>query len=315
MRKASRHKSSVRFLHRWQVDDERWNHTVSSSGFSMVYAMSWYLDACADYWAALVLEDYSHVMPVAYRRKLGFKYLYQPRFCQQLGIFSVQEVDAQIIAGFLDTLKKHFRIGDYAFNEGNRLEASRTLPVTENVNFVLGMNAAYETLSRAYSDNCRRNIKKAMQAGFEFSEDVSSRELVLLKKQHDHSRQPHKHYQSLIEMFSGMQEAGRVQAYGIKLEGELCAGAIFARGHKRIHYLLSVSTAKGKDFSAMFYLIDRVIQMHSGKDLDLDFEGSNLESLARFFRGFGAEPQHYQRIRFNNTAGKFVQKVRSVRPH
>jgi hypothetical protein len=115
-------------------------------------------------------------------------------------------------------------------------------------------------------------------------------------------------------MFSGMQEAGRVQVYGMKLGKELCAGAIFVSGHKRIHYLLSVSTATGKEFSAMFSLIDRFIQRHAGKDLDLDFEGSNLEPLARFFRGFGAQAQGYQRIRFNNAAAKFVHKVRSVRP-
>ncbi len=307
------HKSSIRYLHRWQVDDERWNQAVTSSGYSMVYALSWYLDACADYWAALVLEDYDYVMPVAYRRKWGIKYLYQPRFCQQLGIFSERQVDAQIVTAFLKTLRKHFWLGDYAFNEGNLLEASRTLRVTENVNFVLGLKADYETLSRAYSDNCRRNIKKAMQAGLEFSEDVSIRELVLLKKKHDHSAQTQKHYQSLVEMFSGMQEAGRVKAYGMKLGQELCAGAIFASGIKRIHYLLSVSTAAGKESSAMFCLIDRVIQRHAGQDLDLDFEGSNLEPLARFFRGFGAKAQRYQRIRFNNAAGKFVQKVRSVR--
>jgi hypothetical protein len=314
MMNARGHMSSVRYLHRWQVDDERWNQAVSSSGFSMVYAQSWYLDACADYWAALVLEDYDFVMPVAYRRKLGFKYLYQPRFCQQLGIYSEKQVDAQIVTAFLNTLRKHFWLGDYAFNEGNLLEASRTLQVTENVNFVLGMKAEYETLSKAYSENCRRNIKKAMQSGLKFSGDVSISELVLLKEKHDHSPQTHKHYQSLAEMFSGMLEAGRVQAYGMKLGQELCAGAIFASGHIRIHYLLSVSTSTGKENSAMFGLIDRVIQRHAGQDLDLDFEGSNLEHLARFFRGFGAQAQRYQRIRFNNAAGRFVQKVRSVRP-
>lgn len=315
MRRTSQPEGTVRYLHRWQVDDEKWNHTVASSGFSVVYALSWYLDACADHWAALVLEDYSYVMPVAYRRKFGFRYFYQPRFCQQLGIFSERQTDPQVITGFLDALRKHFRLGDYAFNEGNPVEATRTFAVTACVNFVLGMNAEYETLRGAYSENCRRNLHKAMQSGLEISEDVSIRELVQLKKQHDHIHQPDAHYEGLTEMFSGMQGAGRVLALGIRREKELCAGAIFALGHKRIHYLLSVSTAEGKESSAMFYLIDRIIQMHSGKDLDLDFEGSNLESLARFFRGFGAEARPYQRIRFNNAAGRFVQIVRSVRPH
>jgi len=45
----------------------------------------------------------------------------------------------------------------------------------------------------------------------------------------------------------------------------------------------------------------------------LDFEGSNLANIARFFTGFGAGAQSYQRISFDNLAGKIVQKIRDVR--
>jgi hypothetical protein len=136
---------------------------------------------------------------------------------------------------------------------------------------------------------------------------------VHLKKDHDHRKQTDKHYQGLIDMFSGMKEAGNVETCGVKLGQDLCAGAIFASGGNRIHYLLSLSTAAGKEFSGMFFVIDRLIQKYSGRDLYLDFEGSNIKSIARFFAGFGAQAQLYQRIRFNNALAKFVQKVRSVR--
>jgi len=314
MKEGTRHRGTISFLQRGEINDEQWNRVISSSGFALVYAQSWYLDACADQWAALVLSDYEYVMPVAFRIKLGFTYLYQPRFCQQLGIYSEKQIDAQIIALFLDALGKIFKLGDYAFNEGNVLGANKGFEITDNTNYTLHLNPSYEELTQAYSSNCRRNLQKASHSGLEFSDDIGIRELVLLKKHHDHKRQGDEHYRDLIDMFSGMKEAGNVNAYGVKLGPDLCAGAIFASSGKRIHYLLSVSTEAGKEFSGMFFVIDRLIQMHSGKDLYLDFEGSNISSLARFFAGFGAQAQLYQRIRFNNALGKFVQKVRSVRP-
>lgn len=313
MTKGSEHKGTITYLQRGQIDEEQWDRTIRSSVFETIYAYSWYLDACADQWAALVLSEYDYVMPLAFRSKFGVKYLYQPRFCQQLGIFSAKAVDARIISLFLDALSKHFKLGDYAFNEGNILEKPKGFEVTNNSNYTLSLDSSYEELSQAYSSNCRRNVRKASLSDLDFSEDISIEELVLLKKQHDHSKQTDAHYQGLIAMFSGMKKAGNVKACGVRLGPDLHAGAIFALGLKRLHYLLSVSTGTGKEESAMFYVIDRVIQMHSGKDLVLDYEGSNIPSLARFFSGFGAKPQRYQRFRFNNAAGKFVQKIRSVR--
>ncbi len=104
-----------------------------------------------------------------------------------------------------------------------------------------------------------------------------------------------------------------MRAFGVKLNGEICAGAIFAYCNKRMHYLLSVSTWQGKDLSGMFLVIDRVIQMHANSHIILDFEGSNISSIARFFSGFGAHPQLYQRIRFNHAMGNLIQKIRDGR--
>jgi hypothetical protein len=313
MKEDTLHSGAVRYLQRGQIDDERWNRVVASSRFETVYGQSWYLDASADHWGAFILHDYAYVMPVAFRIKLGFRYLYQPRFCQQLGVYSANKVDDQITSMFLGAMSKKFRLGDYAFNEGNRVVGQKGFEISDSTNFTLQLNAPYEELTQAYTSNCRRNIRKADQASFVFYEDISIRELVLLKRQYDHARKGDGHYQSLTDMFSGMQAEGDVRAYGVKVGQDLCAGAIFATCGKRMHYLLAVATEEGKALSGMFYLIDRLIQMRSGKNLYLDFEGSNIPSVARFFSGFGAEPQIYQRIRFNNAAGKLVQKIRSVR--
>jgi len=50
---------------------------------------------------------------------------------------------------------------------------------------------------------------------------------------------------------------------------------------------------------AMFYLIDRYIHLNAGIQLTLDFEGSDIETVARFYQGFGAAPSTYSSLRIN----------------
>lgn len=314
MNKSIYQQHKISFLRREEIDDELWNRVIASSEFETVYAYTWYLDACADRWGALVLPEYKFVMPVAFRRKFGFRYTYQPRFCQQLGIYSELKVDEVLSGCFLQALMKHFKFGDYAFNEGMRSGRQKGFEISDNINYTLYLGASYDQLKKGYKENCTRNVGKARKSGLEFTGEIRIKELVALKRQHDHIRLDDKHYQSLTAMYSGLEEAGKVKAYGVKYGSDVLAGAIFAFSKKRVHYLLSVSTDAGKELNAMFYVIDRIIQINSGKDLFLDFEGSNISGVARFFSGFGGKAQKYQRARFNNMAGKFVQIIKSVRP-
>jgi hypothetical protein len=43
----------------------------------------------------------------------------------------------------------------------------------------------------------------------------------------------------------------------------------------------------------MFYLVDYIIRKEAAKDKLLDFEGSKIEGVARFYKGFGAKYHPY----------------------
>ncbi|MCA1747657.1 MAG: hypothetical protein LC655_08165, partial [Bacteroidales bacterium] len=141
----------IKFLRRRQIDDERWNGVIASSRHETIYPYTWYLDACADNWAGYVMNDYECVMPVAFRRKIGMKYTYQPIYCQQLGVYSDRRVDTEIARMFLHGLRKNFRMGDYAMNEGNILGDEQGFEVNDNTNYVLAMAAPYETVCKGYT--------------------------------------------------------------------------------------------------------------------------------------------------------------------
>ena len=81
----------LQYLKHGEIDFQRWDDCIDHAINSYVYAYSWYLNIVAGEWDALVEEKdgkYQRVFPLPFRKKAGIKYIYQPPFTQQLGLFS-----------------------------------------------------------------------------------------------------------------------------------------------------------------------------------------------------------------------------------
>ena len=114
-----------------------------------------------------------------------------------------------------------------------------------------------------------------------------------------------------------MAQRGYAQLRGVYTErNSLCAAAVFLKVEDRIIFLFSGLNEEGKQVAAMPYLIDSVIQQYAGKNIILDFEGSNDSGIARFYSGFGASQCLYPGIklyrfpRWVNYAFKTVKNLR-----
>src|SRR6266550_2768979 len=68
----------IHYLQRQDIDLIKWNACITAAPNGLIYARSFYLDAMtAEQWDGLVMGDYEAVMPLPWRRKFGFYYLYQ----------------------------------------------------------------------------------------------------------------------------------------------------------------------------------------------------------------------------------------------
>ena len=67
----------------------------------------------------------------------------------------------------------------------------------------------------------------------------------------------------------------------------------------RIVYLKGFTSSEGKKCGAMHFLFDFLIHELSNKRKVLDFGGSNVESVARFYKGFGAKDCLYLHLQLN----------------
>lgn len=77
------------------------------------------------------------------------------------------------------------------------------------------------------------------------------------------------------------------------------ASCVIVHSHNRIYYVLVGNHPDGKTIGASHALINAIIKDHAGKNLVLDFEGSDIPGLAFFYKSFGSVEEKYSAIRLN----------------
>ena len=289
----------MKLLKRTEIDDGKWDALIAGSTAETLYPYTWYLDTVADNWSAIVVDDYSFVMPVVWRKKAGIKYIYQPLYAQQLGVFGRDYVAPALILQMLKLLYRKFKFAGMNLNVKNLVGEEKGIRVYDKCNYVLKLDQDYAAQYRAYNSNTRRNIRKAGEFNAQLDKNIPVEELVELKRENDMIKRSRADYSWLVRLFETIKQRDAGIIYAIRSGPEVSAAAFFAFSKSRAIYLLSASSAEGKDNRGMFRIVDAFIRDHAGSGLILDFEGSNIPSVARFFGGFGAQPELYQYVGFS----------------
>ena len=291
----------IRYLKNSEIDAEKWDNCIKASFNGIIYAYSWYLDIVHENWDALVEDDYVRVMPLPVSKKLGVNYILQPFFVQQLGVFSKNILSPDIVREFINSIPDKFRYVDINLNSYNTLEEGNGFAVERNDNYVLDLINKYTVLSKKYSSNTKRNLKKSLKNKLTLVKGIKPEGLIGLFKENRGKgikKWAEPEYDRLKRLMYRVFYKGGGLLYGVYDErNQLCAGAFFMRAQNRLIFLFSATNDKGRKSAAMTFLIDSVIKEFSPGKLVLDFEGSNEENLARFYKGFGAKKVTYIRLR------------------
>lgn len=286
----------LRYLKHVEIDSEKWNRCIDNSSNALIYAYSWYLNLVCKSWDAIIYGDYEYVLPIPIRSKFGINYVYQPYFAQQLGIFPIPPEKIQ--ESFSNELFNQFRLINYQINAQLNKNNFLSFNLAERVNLVLSLNHNYETIYKKYTPHTKRNINKAKQCDIEVSRNILMDDYFSsFESRYPVASNEMNHLKELVK-FS--KKNGTGEFYGVfSSKKNLCAAVFFIRSNKRAVVLSSFSTQEGRKNRSMFAIIDNFVQHNSNTHLLLDFEGSNKESLARFYAGFGAQPEYYYHISAN----------------
>ncbi len=292
-------KNDLKYLKHGEIDYEKWNQCIGEAQNARIYATTWLLDRTAEIWDAMVWKDYEFVMPLPVGRKWGIKYIYQPFFCQQLGIFPAPPVDIQ--SQFADELIKRFRFFQFQVNPLMTPDAFKKFEVTPKINYVLPLLEPYATIASQFKRNARYHIANAYKKGIQVVNALDTGKYVEMKKQQVAGDVSSKSFKMLAKIISWGQTNGNGQILAAITPGnEVCAAGFFLQYGNRLVYLNSFSTSEGRKLRAMYAILNEVIRKYAKSGLLLDFEGSSVEGIATFFRSFNPAEEFYYHLYLNN---------------
>lgn len=309
----------IRYIVHSEIDKLLWDSCIEKSANSILYGYSWYLDIVSPGWDALILDDYHAVFPLTHHRKMGIAYLRQPYFTQQLGIFSPEPVTQTLVNEFLWAIPERFRYIEIHLNWMNKVDPA-LFQCSLRVNHELSLVPAARDLQSAFSQNTRRNLRKAEESSLNTSDEGDPKELINLFKNNFGSREnklKQADYQTIHDLMQTClsRGIGRVWQSG-RINHPADAMAFFVTDKSRYIMLFTATNYQTRDNGAMFLLLDRFISAHAEQNMVLDFEGGNDPGLGRFYKGFGSAVTTYCLLRINrlsHTMGSMISTIKRIR--
>ncbi|MGE0078936.1 MAG: hypothetical protein AB7S48_13835 [Bacteroidales bacterium] len=284
----------IEYLNRSAIDDKRWNICIDRAVNGIVYAYTWYLDIVSPNWGALVGDDYDYIFPLPVLRRFGVNVLQQPLFTQQLGLFSRKHITPEVLDAFLLNIPKHYRYVNIHLNTLNKCESS--LSCKERVTYQLELVSTFNKIQSKYSQNTRRNNLKAIALGVSVVPGVDVESFLDLFIANNPVKFSGKKYFQIRQIVEIVIQKGLGEIVGAYIGGTLCASAFIVKSNGKLIYLFACSSPVGLKNRAMFAIVDQLIRWNAESHRVLDFEGSMIPSVARFYAGFGAEPCNYWNV-------------------
>lgn len=283
----------IRFIKHHEIDFQKWNACIQHSQNGLIYGRYEYLNAMCETWDALILGNYKAVMPLTYRSKFGIKYLYQPAFVQQTGIFG--NIEEGTISAFLRQAKNRYRFAEVYVNYQNKVQNS-----TSKSNQIVFLHKNYRSLSNAYSNQTIRKIKQCRKTNADYKPidptiNIKDFERYLRLKI------PHIRKDGFDQLNTFcLQYPDLSLSRGLMINNKLTASVTAIRDDKRMFILTPLNHERNSYPGALHSLIDHLINEFSNQDLILDFEGSDIPGVYAFNKGFGAVDQPYSFVRWNH---------------
>lgn len=306
----------IRFVKHTDILPEKWDEAILRSQSPTVLATYHLLNALTadSAWDALVMDDYTAVMPLPHRVKLGIHYIYTPFFLPQLGIFSPTPTNAETTLAFFNNIPTRYKQIDLLLNTTNDVGLLKNETI-RLVSHQLSLQKPYEQILADFSQNTRRNIKAAQKHSLTYFEDemIINDVIHLFKQNKGKGKNVHygeNDYQTLLKTAEQLLEKQKLIVAGVlNTNKKLVAGAFFLHDYTKIHFWFSGRDDEASEGKPMFFLLNEYIRRHAESDKNLDFNGSSDPNVARLYKGFGGILYEIPMLHHTSTLWKVPMQV------
>lgn len=269
----------MKFLDSSQIDKVKWDALVASSPNNNVFCYSWYLDATCKKWGAIVDKNYTFGLPLPYKNRYLYKKVFQHPYSRNLDFFGTNEQLKEAISLMEDFAKFSFN-----FNHHLNLKASckvyQSIELKNDIEYKKNAQRIIAKNQHLYHFNITNNTEPVLHLYF----SNSFNKIKQQKKNKTFITQ-------LTENAIKNQKGETIEVYDA--QNKLCAAAFFLKDKQTVCYLIGDCHLEDKKNGVMFSLMDFAIK-HYQKDYEIfDFGGSNVESVATFYKKMGGIDQEY----------------------
>ncbi len=304
----------ITYIEHKNINKQKWDACINKSTNASIFVYSWYLDIVSGNWSALVLNDYDAVFPLASKSKYNINYLIQPFFTRYFGVYSKNKITEKLVSDFFAAIPEKFKFIEFCIHESNT-SFLNDFDLKEKKYQELSLQREYEFIQKEFSDNAKRNVKKAVKADLSFQSGISPEKIVnLFKTTKGNELEVFKpeHYKTLIKLMNECLKQNKGTSIAVYDGNKLCAAGFFMFSNNRYVFLKSGVTDEGKSKGAMHFLFDHFIKENANHGYELDFGGSSVDSVARFYKNFGAKDSVYLQVKKNNLP-KLLKWVKSLK--
>lgn len=290
----------ISFVNRAELNVEKYNKCVENSLQSRIFAFSWYLDVACNTWGVLVLDDYEAVMPIPWDKKYTIKYVYPPLWILELGIFSLKEIKME---PFIEVLLEHFKFVELRLNTDNEIGEVNDQNGIKTMQW-MSITEGYDYAFSKYRKDRKKDLSKARKFGLKEVWEDDAENLITLfknnigKRDQNIKSNDYKNLLSLIAICQRKEVGEIVSVYDDK--EHLVASAFFLLYNKTATILVSSTDLGNRKNGANTFLIDRAICRYQQKYNIFSFGGSSIQTVASYFKSFGAQESNYGFIKQNN---------------
>lgn len=287
-------------IHRTEINPEKWQNCINSSGQYHLYNQFWYLDiVCGKHWQALIWDDYRAVFPLPISGKLGLQFLQNPNLLQQIKFCGdVCQQDIEELKMFIQSKYKFI-----ALSTSSDVFEGKSKP---RCNLTLDIDTYLRTKR---SSTLRNNLKRADKHQLKLQIDHDYKEGLLFLKQHFHLTgmvPTDAEWVFYEKVMKAAYSEGKAKFMFVLKDDQPVQFAFWIMVESVAYYLLNISNEKGRQYGASHFAIDAFIRQHENRINLVDFEGSSIEGVKRFYKSFGATETPYY-LYYRNTLPFFLK--------
>ncbi len=279
---------NVKIVERADLDVQKWDELVVRTENAAFFSCSFYLDAVAENWCALVDEDYRVGIALPYTIRAKQRILYTPIFISYV----------EVLGDFDPTmnLKQHI------ISHFKTIEIEIKQPILGTPQAVFTTQFLQDSPSRKGQVN--RMLNKAKRFELEIFESTNWEPVFAFIDS------------ELAGKFSGMTPISlerlkiayrsaahkkMIRVFEIRKEEKLLGGIICLESKDQLLYSKGAALESAKENGGMYAAIDAAIQCSVLANIQFDFGGSRVEGVRRFNTSFGGTDVDYFAYRIDNS--------------